>query len=102
MDNENNRQYGYSCSGCGCGCVGGFAFIVSLFFIWAWLFGLPVNDKILNIDIFPPKIELVPKKSDFNNADVKIEANDNVIINIKKDKKNEQEKSSKSADDNRH
>jgi len=41
--------------GCGCGsCVGVIFFVL---IIWAIGCGLPVNNKTLNIDIFPPKIE---------------------------------------------
>ena len=41
----------------GCGCV---SIIIFILVMWALFFGLPINDKVLNIDIFPPKIELTP------------------------------------------
>lgn len=41
-------------SGGGCGCVGLILFILVM---WALLFGLPINNKTLDIDIFPPAIK---------------------------------------------
>ena len=41
-----------SSGGC-CGCVG---IIITIFVLWALFFGLPINDKKWNIDIFPPRI----------------------------------------------
>ena len=40
-------------SGGGCGCVG---LIVFILVMWALWFGLPINEKKWNIDIFPPRI----------------------------------------------
>ena len=39
--------------GGGCGCV---SIIVLILVLWALWFGLPINDKKWNIDIFPPRI----------------------------------------------
>jgi hypothetical protein len=41
-----------NCSG-GCGCV---TLIATILVLWALWFGLPINDKKWNIDIFPPRI----------------------------------------------
>lgn len=38
----------------GCNCVG---LIVFILFAWALLFGLPINNKTLDIDVFPPAIK---------------------------------------------
>jgi len=46
--NDGNSSGG----GCG-GCVGVVLFILM---VWALFFGLPVNDKVFEIDIFPPAI----------------------------------------------
>ena len=46
MSDENS-------SGGGCGCVG---LIVFILVMWALFFGLPINGKTLDIDIFPPAI----------------------------------------------
>ena len=54
MSEENNKV---SVDGCGCGCGGCLMFIIFVFLFWAICFGLSINGKILNIDIFPPKIE---------------------------------------------
>jgi len=43
---------------CGCGCVGIIIFILVL---WALFFGLPIGDKIYNIDIIPPQIRVIDK-----------------------------------------
>ena len=40
-------------SGGGCGCVG---LVVFILVFWAIFFGLPINEKKWNIDIFPPRI----------------------------------------------
>lgn len=37
----------------GCGCIG---WIITILVFWALWFGLPINDKKWNIDIFPPRI----------------------------------------------
>jgi len=50
MSNSGNKSGG---EGSGCGCVG---FIIFILVIWALFFGLPINDKVLNIDIIPPSI----------------------------------------------
>lgn len=33
--------------------------IVGILLLWAWLFGIPTTWGRFNIDIFPPKIELI-------------------------------------------
>lgn len=40
-------------SSANCGCVG---LIITILVLWALWFGLPVNEKKWNIDIFPPRI----------------------------------------------
>jgi len=49
-DSNSNSQ------GCSCGCGGCVMFIVFILLFWAICFGLPINDKVWNIDIFPPRI----------------------------------------------
>ena len=40
---------------CGC-CSGCIVIVIFILMFWALVFGLPINGKILNIDIFPPAI----------------------------------------------
>lgn len=47
-DNSNN--------GGECGCGGCVMLVVFILMFWAIFFGLPINDKKWNIDIFPPRI----------------------------------------------
>jgi len=49
MSDSSNSSGG----GGGCGCVGTLVFILVM---WALFFGLPINGKTLDIDIFPPAI----------------------------------------------
>lgn len=42
--------------GCGCSCVG---IIITILVLWAVCFGLPIGDKTYDIDIFPPKINII-------------------------------------------
>jgi len=43
-------------SNASCGCGGCVMFIVFILMFWAMFFGLPINEKKWNIDIFPPRI----------------------------------------------
>ena len=40
----------------GCGCGGLLVLVVFIFFVYAWIWGVPIGDKVWNIDIFPPAI----------------------------------------------
>lgn len=54
MRDQNNFSVSASSGcGCGCGCITLIATILVLYALW---FGLPVNEKKWNIDIFPPRI----------------------------------------------
>jgi len=71
--------------GCGCGgCVG---LIITVLVLWAVFFGLPINDKKWNIDIFPPKIwDMNETKKEAVNAPLKEE---DIIILEEEIKKSE-------------
>lgn len=42
-------------SGGGCGCV---SIVVFILLFWSIFFGLPIGDKVYNVDIFPPAIRI--------------------------------------------
>lgn len=56
MTEEKNYDTGLS-YGC-CGCLTSFiVFIIFIFLVWAFAFGLKVNDYVLKLGICPPSVK---------------------------------------------
>lgn len=51
MNNKSSDNQNYI--GCGCGCIN---LIIFIFIFWAIFFGVNINGKKWNVDIFPPQI----------------------------------------------
>ena len=51
---KNEGKESYNCGRQSC-----VSLIIFILFFWAWAFGLTTSWGELNIDIFPPKVELI-------------------------------------------